>query len=136
MLAFAQKTSPSRPTLTDQQPNPDFRREAEPGIPWSRVSGFAILYAVSAWLSFVLSEDRRTEATFWLPIGMTMGALMISPRAHWRYYLGGMLVGDLAFNWINGIWPWPHWFAVAAANVATVLTPVPPSYVKAPVCNA
>ena len=122
MLAYWFKTPPALPSLTATHQLP----EIDPASPrvrlWLRFMIFVGFYALSAWFSYNLSEDPDLEATFWLPIGLTIGVLIVAPRQHGIVYLAGLLTGDLAFNLITGVWPWPQWIATAAANLATVWT--------------
>ena len=110
---------PSEPPLLITEGYPPGERRSGP--PWVRIGVIMAVYFCAATMSLWLTEDRDLEASYWLPGGLVLGLLLITPPREWWTVMVGMFVGDLLYNLAGAAWPFGYWFIVTVGNALTAL---------------
>ena len=106
---------PTHPAPATQPPDPAARSA------WIRGGALAAAYFGCAMISRQLTENPEGEASYWLPSGLVLGALLTLPRREWVIVVGAMGVGDFFFNLLGASWPWDVWGIVTVGNAAAAL---------------
>lgn len=88
---------------------------------WLLAVVLAVAYFLAAVVSSNLSPNADFELSFWLPGGLTIGFLLLTPRQRWAWIVAGLVVAELAFNYIGTPPSFFNWALVTAANTASVL---------------
>ncbi len=61
------------------------------------------------------------EASFWLPGGLALGALLVFDRRDWWMVIAAVFLGDALYNFFGAAWPWTAWFVVTVGNALSAL---------------
>jgi|GEM_PF-762769 len=110
---------PSEPALLGTGGFPPAEKRRVPR--WARIGVMVAVYFCAATMSLWLTEDRNLEASYWLPGGLVLGLLLITPPREWWTVLVAMFAGDLLYNVTGAAWPFGYWFIVTVGNALTAL---------------
>ncbi len=61
-----------------------------------------VAYFAFAWLSHTLSPPEAPFVTFWLPSGLYLATLLLSPTRRWAWVVTAVVAANLLFDHLNG----------------------------------
>jgi len=91
------------------------------GPRWARIAAIAAAYFCAAVTSLWLTEDGKLEASYWLPGGLVLGLLLITPPREWWTVIVALFAGDFLYNLTGAAWPFGSWFIVTSGHAVTAL---------------
>ncbi len=79
------------------------RQDGEVSIPfWQRAVWFGVAFFACAELSNFLSVKSGPYETFWLPVGLYVGVLLLNEYHAWPWLILAALSGNFAFDLLHG----------------------------------
>jgi integral membrane sensor domain MASE1 len=91
----------------------------------------AIAYFAIAGLGHSLSPADDAGGFFWLPAGLLLSALFLTPRREWPILVAGALAGDAAFGFAHGLAP----VTIAIRTIVTVVQGVIGAEITERICG-
>src|SRR5579859_2760070 len=88
---------------------------------WQRVVLFGAGFFICAQIAIFLSPERGRYLSFWLPAGLSMAVLLLSPTRDWKWLLLAILPANLLFDYFFKT-PLPMIFCFWAANIGGAFT--------------
>ena len=68
---------------------------------WQRAGLFSLAYFLCAWLGIFLSARNSTNVSFWLPAGLFVSVLLLSPTRDWLWLALAALPANVAFDLLH-----------------------------------
>jgi signal transduction histidine kinase len=92
-----------------------------------RIALFTVAYSLCAWLGRLLQVQPENLASFWLPSGVALAALLLGPRRRWPGLVLGFFAANVVVNALTGNPGDPVWRRLligAAFGVPNCLEPI------------
>jgi PAS domain S-box-containing protein len=88
---------------------------------WQRAVLFGVGFFICAEIGIFLSPERGRYLSFWLPAGLSMGVLLLSPTRDWKWLLLTIIPANGFFDYFFGT-SFPMIVCFWAANIAGAFT--------------
>ena len=86
------------------------------------VPAFAAVFGACALVSQWLSIETSTFATFWVPSGLYLAALVRADRAQWPFLIVGAMIGNVGTDVVVASRAWLPALGFAAVNTIEAVT--------------
>jgi PAS domain S-box-containing protein len=83
---------------------------------WQQAVLFGAGFFICAEVGIFLSPERGRYLSFWLPAGLSLGVLLLSPSRDWKWLLLAILPANCLFDYFFRT-PLPMIFCFSAANI-------------------
>jgi PAS domain S-box-containing protein len=88
---------------------------------WVHALGLAAGFFLLGWLGARLSIRPHAFVTVWFPSGLYLAALLLHPRRQWPMLVAGGMLGNVAFDLVNGQTAFTSLFFCIANSLESVL---------------
>ncbi|HSY43402.1 MAG TPA: PAS domain S-box protein [Candidatus Acidoferrum sp.] len=88
---------------------------------WRRVVLFGAGFFLCAELGIFLSPERGRYLSFWLPAGLSLAVLLLSPTRNWKWFLLAIIPANWLFDYLFRT-PFPMIVCFWAANIVGAFT--------------